>query len=283
MRTMQLFLLREPLLHFFLLGALLFAVFEWLNRGSPAPTDQIIVDQARITALATGFQRTWQRTPDAAELSALVDNWVREEILYREGIALGLDQDDPVVRTRMALKMNFLADVLLPETTAEQDLQNWLEQHPEDYTLPTRYSFRQVFFDPQHHGDDLDARIADARSQLNGDSQEPAGDATLLPAALENASSAQVSRIFGHAFATALANQPVAAWSNPVETGFGIHLIYLRDRQEGRLPELAEVSSAVSRDLAHTRSEQARDRFYQTLRERYIVHLPAAPIADRQE
>jgi len=265
-------LLREPLTHFFAMGFLLFAVYGYVDRGDTPASDEIVVDQARVEALGAQFAKTWQRPPTSTELQALVDSWVREEILYREGLALRLDQDDPVVRRRIAQKMDFITDSLvLPEPT-EQELQDWLDRHPEDYRVPTEYSLLQMYFDPSRHGDRLAKDMAQALTALEaGQTDGVTGDSTLLPYRMGDATADQVGRVFGADFAAALAGLPVGRWVGPVESGYGMHLVYLEQVKPGRQPALDELRTSVERDLLRSRNEQANEAYYVLLREKYTV------------
>ena len=144
--------LKEPLLHFAVLGLGLFALYRLASDDAGEAAQEIVVDAPRIAALAEQFVRTWRRPPSAAELDGLVQSYVRDEVLYREGLALGLDRDDPVIRSRIRLKMEVLGDG--PETdVTDADLQEWLDAHAHRYAVPARHDVRQVFFDPARRGD----------------------------------------------------------------------------------------------------------------------------------
>ena len=131
-------ILTEPLVHFLVLGALLFFAYGWLG-GETAPSqDEIVIDDARIESLKNQFERSWQRPPSRQELDGLVDSWLREEMFYREGIALGLDQGDPVVRRRVAQKMDFISEGLLVAAPDEETLRAWFEEKGKRILGPTR-------------------------------------------------------------------------------------------------------------------------------------------------
>jgi hypothetical protein len=270
-------LLGEPLLHFLLLGALLFALYGALNRGALNSPDEIVVDRNRIETLSAQFRRSWHRPPTADELKGLIDSWVREEVYYREGLAQQLDRDDPVVRRRVAQKLTAIADAQTSSEVSPAELQAWLDAHPDDYRLQPNYSLRQVFFNPARHGQRLDAAIAAARSALAAGARELPGDATMLPESLEAASSSEIARVFGNDFAAALARLPVGEWQGPVSSEFGVHLVMIQASQPGRLPDLAEVNTAVQRDLLRARAEQSSEAHYQSLRQRYAVRVEAVP------
>lgn len=128
--------IREPLLHFFAIGALLFVLFAALNPGAMRPAEEILVDTARITSFSSQFESIWQRPPTDAELQGMIDSWVREEVLYREGIAMGLERDDQLIRRRVAQKVMFLADSLSPAEPSDDELQAWLDSDPKRYQSP---------------------------------------------------------------------------------------------------------------------------------------------------
>jgi hypothetical protein len=264
-------LLREPLLHFLALGALLFALYGWINRGN-ASDDEIVVSRALIDSLRTQFGRAWQREPTPAELQGLIDGWVRDEALYREGRAMGLDDDDPVIRRRVAQKIEFLADGLTPAAPTEQELRAWLDEHADAYRHEARYSFRQLYFDPSRHGARLEGDVLSAQRALAA-GKAIAGDATLFPPDMDDATASEVTRTFGTEFSAALGKLPVGEWSDPLPSGFGIHLVRLSAREEGRAATLDEVRAAVERDLLHERTEQGRKRFYAALLSKYEIRI----------
>lgn len=267
-------LLREPLLHFLILGALLFVLYGWLNRGALRAPDEVTVDQDRVEALVIQFERVWQRPPRRDELRGLVNNWVREEILYREGLTEGMDRDDAIVRRRVVQKMSYVIDGMATDVPSETDLQRWLREHPDDYRVAPNYTLRQVYFDPRRHGDDDLASVSKAAvAALERNPQASMGDATLLPATLRDADAEEVARIFGQGFAGALERLPDGRWTGPVASDFGMHLVRIDARAPGRTPALPEVRHAVQRDLLRERSQQASDAYYQALRGRYTVKM----------
>lgn len=266
--------LREPLLHFLLLGAVLFGVYGWVNRGGFAAPNEIVVSRGQVQSLAVQFERVWQRAPTRPELQGLIDNWVREEIFYREGVSMGLERDDPVVRRRIQQKLEFIVDSATPEAPTTQDLQRWLDDHSAAYRIEARYSLRQIYFDPTQHGDRLEADVAAVQRALAA-GRTVSGDATMLPPRLE-ASAVDVVRSFGNDFEAALRALPVGGWQGPVRSGFGVHLVELTARESERVATLGEVREAVERDLLHERTREATDAFYQRLRANYAVRVEDA-------
>jgi hypothetical protein len=267
-------LLREPLLHFFVLGLLLFLLYGLVADQATFSADEIIVDQARITGLAANFEQTWRRKPTDNELQGLIDAWVREEILYREGIAIGFDQNDPVIRRRVAQKMSFIADGLVPDTPTDAELEAWLQDNIADYQVPATFTLRQVYIDPQRHPGNLDAFLASTLAALQGgDEPDSLGDSSMLLSEVEGASSQDIARIFGTVFVEGLATAEAGTWSGPIQSGYGLHFVYISAHTPARDPQLADVRAAVERDLLNDRAEQINESFYASLRERYTVRI----------
>jgi hypothetical protein len=268
-------LLREPLLHFFILGALLFGLYGWLHGGLVKAPNEITVSRAQLDNMQAQFDRVWQRPPTTDEINGLVESWVREEILYREGLAMGFDRDDPVVRRRIGQKVAFLAEGPAPAAPTTAELQAWLDSHTDTYAIEATYTLRQVYFDPSRHGDQLKKDMDSARLALDR-GQPFDGDATMLPPELEQVRAVEVAQTFGKEFESTLRTLPVGSWQGPVRSGFGFHLVELRAREGGRPATLEEVRAAVERDLLHARTEEANEAFYQKLRANYAVRIDAA-------
>ncbi|HXJ17795.1 MAG TPA: peptidyl-prolyl cis-trans isomerase, partial [Candidatus Polarisedimenticolia bacterium] len=150
-------LLKEPLLHFVVLGALLFGVYGWMNRGAEPQAGRIVVTQGQIENLRVTYHRVWQRSPTPSELDGLIQDYVREEVLAREATKLGLDLDDVVIRRRLRQKMEFIAnDLAAPPEPTEADLEEFLAKHPDHFRIEPRVTVRQVYLDPAKHGDGLE-------------------------------------------------------------------------------------------------------------------------------
>jgi hypothetical protein len=270
-------LLREPLVHFLLGGAAIFLLHGWMADPGAGPQDRILVSEDRVSMLVRSFERTWMRAPTGPELQGLIDDYVTEEVLYREALALGLDRDDLVVRRRMRQKMEFLNEGLTESDPTEEDLHAFLAAHPERSRIPSRVSFTQVFLNPAAD----DARAADLLALLRaGEDPSSVGDATLLPQGLSGATPSQVAGTFGTAFAEALAEASPGTWSGPIASSFGRHLVRVDAYEPGRLPRLEEVRDAVEREWAGERRREARERFTDELRQRYDVEVHMPPDAD---
>jgi len=266
--------LREPLLHFLLLGLALFLYY-----GRVAPDDdggkRIVVSQAQVDLLSTQFQATWSRPPTPDELNGLVESYIRDEILYREGRSLGLDQDDAVIKRRVRQKL----DVMIEESIAQNsptdaDLQAYLDANPETFRKPSVVSFEQVYFGAEG---DVDAKLARARTLLQqGADPATLGQPTLLPARQDHVPLDLVARDFGKEFADALAGLTVGEWSQPVSSGFGMHLVRLNAVEPSQVPALDAVRDVVAREWENARRKRAQAAALAELRKQYEVKIQAS-------
>ncbi len=275
-------LVREPLFHFLLLGAVIFLGYGFWSRNKVAKPAEIIVTQGAIENLVTGFTRTWQRPPDESEVQGLLRDYVRQEVAYREAIALGLDRDDMVVRRRLQQKLEFLAsEVTERAEPSDKDLQDFLQANMEAFKSEPRFSFRQIYFNPQLHGSNTHQDAATLRDNLQragrrGDTAN-LGDPFLLEHSFDDLSLSDVKKIFGGGFASKLSSLQTAEWEGPIDSGFGTHLVFLLQRSEGRIPSLAEARDQVKREWMEAKRQEAKDKFYQALTGRYTVRMEAPP------
>ena len=276
-------LLREPLLHFLVLGALLFAAYGLLSRGGDGAPGRIVVTRGQIANMATTFACTWQRMPTDDELQGLIHSHVREEVLYREGLALGLDRDDPVIRRRVGQKLQFVEEIEEPAEPSDADLQAYLDSHRDAFTDEQRLSFRQVYLDPQRRGaaaaDDARRMLADLNRPGSRLDDAALGDPTLLPSSFEDAPAGEVKRALGSDFVAALDTLAVGPWQGPVRSGYGLHLVRLGGRHAPDAPLLADVREAVKREWLRERREAASEAFYRGLLARYAVTVEEPGLA----
>jgi hypothetical protein len=270
--------LREPLLHFLLLGAGLFLLYGWVGGPAVGAGASIVITTSRIEQLTVNYQRMHQRLPNAGELEELIDDAVREEIYYREAKALGLDQDDTIVRRRLRQKLEFVSEDLsaVPEPS-EAELEAYLQQHPERFRTERRYGLTQLYLDPGKRGVRSSEDAANLLAALQREGAEAdlrgRGDAALLPQRFESTGAGELARLFGEKFENALQSLPIGQWSGPVVSGYGPHLVLLRQRNEERLAPLAEVREQVRREWIDARRAEGNARFYAELRQRYEVTI----------
>jgi hypothetical protein len=268
-------LLAEPLVHFLGIGLLLFLVYALV---APADTggERIVVSRAMIADLEAQHERTMGRPPTAAELQGLIDTRVADEMIYREGVALGLDRDDAVIKRRVRQKYELIAEEAASAAPTEAELEAWFEANRERFVAPPRVSFRQVMVPSE--GDDaaIAARVSAMQAALaNGAPPESVGRSTLLPLSSKDLPLDRVAAEFGAAFARALADLPEGRWEGPVPSAYGLHLVRIDARTAAVLPPLVEVRAVVQREWENERRVRARDERLQALRQRYEVIMEA--------
>jgi len=277
-------LLREPLLHFLLIGAALFVLYGLLNRGQSGAPREIVISEARVEALAGNFATVWMRPPTAVELKGLIDDYVAEEVYYREAVAMGLDQDDTVIRRRLRQKMEFISeDVAAATEPTEAQLQAYLEQHADKFALPATLTFQQVYLSPERRREavraDAEKLLAELQAGRGPADPTEAGDATLLPATMEAASPQVIVNTFGEEFARQIDEAAVGQWSGPIESGFGLHLVKVSERVAGSAPSLAEIRPIVLREWQSEQRRALNESFLDTLRSKYEVRVEGAAAA----
>ncbi len=281
-------LLKEPLLHFLVLGALLFAAYGILSKGGASEPGRIVVTPGKIANLQASFSRVWQRSPSPAELNGLVQDYIREEVLAREAMALGLDKDDTIIRRRLRQKMEFISDDIAAEAQpTDAELSAYLQAHPDSFRVEQRFTFSQVYLDPEKHGEHLARDTVQLLAQLNqagGKADLSAlGDSILLERQFAAAPANEVARHFGAQFAAKLRGLTPGQWQGPVESGNGVHLVLVSERTEGGVPTLAEVRDAVRREWANARRLEANEKFYQELLERYTVTIESSELVEARK
>jgi len=278
-------LLHEPLVHFLLIGAAIF-VFYGLTRdvGSEAP-NRIVVTKGQQEQLLANFNRTWLRSPSKDELAGLVDNYVREEVFYREAMAMGLDQDDPMVRRRMRMKLEFILEDLSAQAVTDDNLQVFLEKHPEKFRAETQLSFQQVFLNPKKRKN-IDADAQNLLTLLNsGAAPNSVGDATLTPFEYKLATQTDITRSLGERFANEVTKLSPGDWIGPIYSAYGAHLLKINERIDQRQPDLADVRELVKREYLVSLKQEQKDLVYKKLRDNYEVTLEpltTAPVASTQ-
>jgi len=271
-------LIREPLLHFVLLGGAMFAAYGLLTEPA-ADNAEIVVSSDRIASLSAQFSAMrGGRPPTDDELRGLIDTYVRDEMLYREGLALGLDRDDPVVRARVRQKADILSSDALAAEPTDADLQAYLDAHQQDFDIPGRISFEQVYFDPAKHTDSLETVSTRARAALaGGRTPEAVGDRTMLPQSMTQVMLTEVRARFGEAFEQQLTQIDKEGWQGPLTTPFGAHLVRVTSREPTTRATLENARDVVAREWTRAHTAKMKEQFYRHLAERYTVRIDAVP------
>jgi hypothetical protein len=277
-------LLREPLFQFVVLGAALFTVYAiGGDFFASDPSRLIEITASDIELLAGSFERQWRRPPTADEMKNLVENRVREEVMYREALAMGLDRNDVVVRRRMMQKMNLLSqDLAAMVDPTDAQLENYLREHENRYRIPPRLTFSHVYFNPDRRGtaaaDDALRLLANLRARSKPpDTAAGLGDRFMPGYEFERVSPMDVSRQFGQRFADSLFSLDLG-WQGPLASGYGLHLVNIVERYDGRVPAVGEVRADLARDYNRDRSDSVGEKLYESLRGRFEVRVDQAAL-----
>ena len=278
-------LLREPLVHFLAAGLVLFGLSALLGESFGAGDDRrrIEVSAGRVRQLRDTWTRQRGAPPTRAQLDGLIEDFIREEVLYREAIASGLDQGDAIVRRRLAQKVEFLAQsVASTVEPTDAELQAFFEANSERYVAPEQVGFEHVYFSRERRGPGAEEAARGALALLTGGGPAAAeaaalGDRFMLQRAYPPQTRDQIRDLFGPRFAARVFELPPDVWTGPVESSYGAHLVRVRRRVPSRLPALAEVRGAVTRDLDEQRLRSAADEYYARLRARFEIEVDLDP------
>ena len=288
-------LLREPLVHFLLAGAALFGGWAALHPEAVArdASHRIELTCDDLRQLSATWLAQGRPAPTPDELQSLVESRVREEVLYREALALGLDQGDSIVKRRLAQKMEFLfEDVAALRDPTSEELRAWFEGNAERFTRPARASFRHLYFSPDRRGarahDDAARALARLeREPADGPAATKLADPFMFQDYYGDRSFDDVARTFGPGFARALFERAPGAWSGPIESGYGWHLVWVDSITPARLPAFEDVEPDVRREWVEGQRAEIRQRAFAAMRARYEVVLPkevdAADLASLRE
>jgi hypothetical protein len=277
--------LREPLLHFLLLGAALFAIYSYMHRGrfGIESAKQIALSLDDLRQMDMYFESQWHRQPTPQEFQAMVEDKIREEVLYREGLAMSLDKDDTIVKRRMAQKMQFLAeDVAAAHEPSTDELKAWFDKNKAKFALPSRYSFRHLYFSPDKRGRNAQEDAAKAMAKIVGQPEDSKLAASLADQFMfqdyyGDRTPEAIAKEFGPQFAVAVEKLKPGSWQGPVESGYGWHLVFVDTLIPGRIPAFEEIEPDVKTAWLSQQKQQAWQKAYAEMRAKYTVLLPAPP------
>jgi peptidyl-prolyl cis-trans isomerase C len=278
-------LMREPLLHFLLIGLALFIIYSWMHRGQSGvePSHEIALSFDELRTMDLYFESQWHRQPTSDEFNAMLENKIQEDILYREGLAMGLDKDDIIVKRRMAQKMQFLAeDVTTAHEPSADELRAWFAKNSEKFALPIRATFRHLYFSFDKRGQKAHADADAALVKLSGQPETTPLAATLAdPFMFEDYHAdkppVELAKEFGPTFAVGVFKLKPRSWQGPIESGFGWHLVFVDSIIPGHVPAFEEIEPDVKIAWLGYQKEKAWREAYARMRAHYTVVLPAAP------
>lgn len=280
-------LLGEPLVHFFAVGALVFGAY-WLHAPQPSAADskKIEISADDVRQIVVAWLAQGRSPPTRDQLRSLIDQKVSEEVLFREGQALGLDRNDQIIKRRVAQKMDFLAaDVAALQEPDKGELERWYAAHAERFAVPPHLGFRQLYFSPdRHRGNARDAAQAALRAIAGkaADSAEVAAfaDPTTLRGYYSHVTPQLMLKEFGPAFAQELFRLEPGGWRGPIQSGYGWHLVWIDSMEQGRVPSFAEVEADVKSAWRDARYQEIKRTALEEMRSHYTVVVPALDTID---
>jgi peptidyl-prolyl cis-trans isomerase C len=280
--------LREPLVHFLFIGAALFMLYAfWGQQDAEKKDREITITTGEINWLTDAWQKRWARPPTLEEKEGLIKQYLREIILSREAIAMGLDKDDSVIRRRLAQKLEFLSnDLITPQPPTEDELQDYFKEHIKQYQAPDLVTMTHVFIDPDLRGDQtlIDAESIKIKLQALNEPPRDArayGDPFMLQSYYPERSEAELLKLFGSGFARSVFELAPQQWHGPVLSGYGTHLVYVHDHQVPEPPTFSDVKDQVQQEWVDDKREELNAQFVDSMIARYDVIIEEDPINEK--
>jgi hypothetical protein len=270
---------REPLFHFLAIGALIFVVFSMTGKEEgTVQGNRIVVTAADMERLRDNWARKWNRPPTDTELQGLVEAYIRQEVYYREALALGLDQNDTVLRRRLMQKMEFLSNDLAElNQPAEAALNEYFLDNQEKYEMPPSISFTHIYFSTDKRGAKASEDARSVLSELDALREPEKGDSFMMQYDFVRETPSEVEGFFGKGFAEQLFALEPNAWQGPVESGYGFHLVRISEKTDSRMPEFAAVIDKVRTDWMFEQRQKMNRELYEKFKERYDIVIEEMP------
>ncbi|MCH7962330.1 MAG: peptidyl-prolyl cis-trans isomerase [Bacteroidetes bacterium] len=261
-------ILKEPLVQFLTIGALLFFVYGLIN--TEELRNEIVVDTNLINEFVAKWELKRNRQPSLQELKGLVNQYIEREVLYREALAMNLDHNDEIVKRRLAQKMEFISDALAETLQpTEEMLVTYYEEHKENYIKSPIYTMQQVYFSEDKRGNVFE----DVKSALKSENPEDLGDNISLSSQYTSVSALKIARDYGSAFATALDSLPIGEWTGPIYSGFGVHIIFISEKKPAGYFTFNEVAEKVNVDYNYEASNDFRKELIASLLKNYTINI----------
>ena len=280
-------LFSEPLVQFLIIGACIYGAYTLFGAPEEDFRDtRVHVDSTRINAFISQWESRWNRPPTREEINGLIQSYIKEDVLYRQAVAMGLNEDDPITRRRMAQKLEFLtSDLAMMVQPAEGELEQYFADNSEAYRAPDRMTFSQVYFDPDSRGNRTLEDAAEALLELQAagvptEESMQVGDGFMLQSDFVSVTPAEAARQMGSGFAEAVTQLEPGSWHGPVLSGYGVHLVYVYSYEKAPPAVFEDVQAAVLENWQMEQREQFNADFLENLKARYEIVIDEIP-ADR--
>ena len=270
-------ILKEPLVHFLLIGASLFCLYSFLNPSAEQLENKVIrIEESDVTRLVKAYQQNWNAPPDSATLKSLLKEEIKAEVFYREALRMQLDHNDEIIRRRLKQKYEFLVkDLADSQQPSEAALQFFYEENGNLYKERVKYSFSQIYFSP----DKRKSPLADAQSILAQIQKKKEGNLTIKKLGdnfhLQNYFAERdyndVRQLFGQDFSKAVFANKTTGWTTPIRSGYGIHLVNITAIQAASVRPFSQVKEKVEADWKISQQQLYNEQLYKNLLEKYEV------------
>jgi len=268
-------LLKEPLLHFILLGFLFFALYGMVNKQNDSDSI-ILIDDFDMNNIIASWEMQWKRLPTDEELKSLVDQNIKQEIFYQEALKMKLDHNDEIIKRRLAQKMQFLSnDLATISEPTDEELKKFYDANFEDYLSPSVYSFYQIIFSPDNRNDpkkDAEETLLNLK-EVTFEEMKNKGDNLPFPFFFENQDANKINRQLGIQFSETLETMQTNGWKGPIQSGFGYHLIYITEKKGPQIPDFEIVKKDLLRDLEYENQKNLNEQLLQELKKDYKIQF----------
>lgn len=265
---------RAPLFWFLFMGAGLFVIDAYLSSESK---NTIVITRGDVNKITDQWRAQSGKEITPAMLAALIQEQVQERRLYREALALNLDKDDVIIQRRLAQKLRFLNEDIVDEREiSEENLVRYYRDHATRYVTSSTYTFQHIYFSAEDPKAKEKAAVTlVSLSEVNHEPWESLGSPFILGRYFKNQTSTTLKHQFGQEFMSALGVLELKKWIGPVESGYGLHLIYLEGFVPGHLPSYETLETQLLEDYRAANRKQSFEAFLDRLVEKYPVIIEA--------
>ncbi|MGL6270034.1 MAG: peptidyl-prolyl cis-trans isomerase [Chitinophagaceae bacterium] len=270
-------IIRQPLFHFLLIGAVLFALYYSVN-STESKKDSIVIDDEQVSRIEMLFEKEWNRKPTKEELKGLLDKYIQQEVYYRKALTMNLDHNDEIIRRRLDQKLRFVTnDLAIMKEPSEDELKSFYTANKKSYLLPRQYSFSHVYFNPDKRPNPKKDATATLEKLPATDANLSAltknGDPFPFSYQLDSLSTKDIAREMGDAFADTLKSLPIQKWTGPILSGYGVHLIFIREMKEMIEPPFSQIKEEVLKDYQYHMQQVYNDQLYKDFRKDFDIKL----------
>ncbi len=278
-------LIHEPLFHFLLLGAGIFILYLLVQKNTSGD-HQIIINDNDVAHISSLYESQWHHPPTSDELTGLISEKIRQEVFYREALKMNLDQNDEIVKQRLAEKMEFLSNDLskLVEPPTDEKLKTYFEKNKDKYLTPYSLNFYQIILTPERHTDTRESAAELLRQFSNAKPEElkNQGDPSYLSFYFSNESAAKLKVDFAGEMAESIRTLPLNKWAGPIKSAYGWHLVYITKKVAPHLPSFSEVKKDLKRDYQNDQEQESRTEVYLDLKKNYEIEITADTLTTDQ-